>query len=97
MPGVPASLLAVEPHALRGSTRAYMPRSSGTSCFSSRTVEQTGIRSIVAYRLYLSSRHRAALCFHSDSPYAFDQIAISTGAIFAAFQRLHDASRQLGR
>lgn len=26
----------------------------------------------------------AALCFYSDWPYAFDQIAISTGAIFAA-------------
>jgi len=57
-------------------------------CFSSRTVEQTGIRSIVAYRLYLSSRHRAALCFYSDWPYAFDQIAISTGAIFAAYASL---------
>jgi hypothetical protein len=56
--------------------------------FSRRTVEETGVRSIVAYRLYLSSRHRAALCFYSDWPYAFDEIAISTGAIFAAYTSL---------
>src|SRR5919202_1078949 len=57
-------------------------------CFSARTVEETGVRSIVAYRLYFSSRHRAALCFYSDWPYAFDEIVISTGAIFAAYTSL---------
>jgi hypothetical protein len=57
-------------------------------CFSTRTVEETGVRSIVAYRLYFGSRHRAALCFYSDWPYAFDEIAISTGAIFAAYASL---------
>jgi hypothetical protein len=56
--------------------------------FSHRTVAETGVRSIVAYRLALSSRHRAALCFYSDWPFAFDQIAISTGAIFAAYTSL---------
>lgn len=53
-----------------------------------RTVEETGILSVVAYRLYFSSHHRAALSFYSDWPYAFDQIAISTGAIFAAYASL---------
>lgn len=56
--------------------------------FGRRTVEETGIRSIVAYRLHLSSRHRAALCCYSDWPFAFDQLAISTGAIFAAYTSL---------
>jgi hypothetical protein len=59
-----------------------------------RTVDETGILSIVAYRLYFSSRHRAALSFYSNWPYAFDQIAISTGAIFAAYASLA-ASQQL--
>lgn len=56
--------------------------------FSRRAVDETGVRSIVAYRLYFSSRHRAALSFSSDWPYAFDEIAISTGAIFAAYASL---------
>ena len=36
---------------------------------------------------YLSSRHCALNCY-SDWPFAFDQIAISTGAIFAAYTSL---------
>jgi ANTAR domain len=56
--------------------------------FSRRTVTETGVRSIVAYRLHLSSRHRAALCFYSDWPFAFDEVAISMGAIFAAYTSL---------
>jgi len=46
------------------------------------------ITSAVSYRLYLGSRHRAALTFHSDWPHAFDNLALSTGAIFAAYASL---------
>jgi ANTAR domain/GAF domain len=53
--------------------------------FGSRVVDELGIRSIVSYRLYLSRRHRAALSFYSDWPHAFDDVAITTGAIFAAY------------
>jgi ANTAR domain/GAF domain len=53
--------------------------------FGSRVVEELGVRSIVSYRLYLSRRHRAALSFYSDWPHAFDDLAITTGAIFAAY------------
>lgn len=56
--------------------------------FGARVIDRTGIRSIVSYRLYLSSNHRAALTFYSDWPYAFDDVAIATGAIFAAYGSL---------
>jgi hypothetical protein len=56
--------------------------------FGQRTVEETGMLSVLSYRLYLSARHRAALSFYSDWPHAFDQVAISTGAIFAAYASL---------
>lgn len=54
--------------------------------FGARVTTATSIRSIVSYRLYLSSEQRAALTFHSDWPYAFDDVA--TGAIFAAYGSL---------
>lgn len=56
--------------------------------FGSRVTETTGIRSIVSYRLHLSPNHRAALTFYSNWPYAFDELAIATGAIFAAYGSL---------
>ena len=56
--------------------------------FGARVLESTGIRSIVSYRLYFSTRHRAALSFYSDWPHAFDELAIATGAIFAAYGSL---------
>lgn len=56
--------------------------------FGTRVAADTQIRSIVSYRLYLSPRHRAALTFYSDWPYAFDDLAIATGAIFAAYGSL---------
>jgi hypothetical protein len=64
------------------------PANGGRDGPSVDSSDETGVPSIVAYRLYLSSRHRAALCFYSDWPYAFNQIAISTGAIFAAYTSL---------
>lgn len=56
--------------------------------FGARVTDATNIRSIVSYRLYLSPDHRAALTFYSNWPYAFDDIAIATGAIFAAYGSL---------
>lgn len=53
--------------------------------FGSRVVEQVGIRSVVGYRLHLASGVRAALTFYSDWPHAFDDLAIATGSIFAAY------------
>jgi hypothetical protein len=53
--------------------------------FGSRAVEQLGIRSVVGYRLYLSPGVRAALTFYSEWPHAFDDLAIATGSIFAAY------------
>jgi ANTAR domain len=53
--------------------------------FGRRVVEQLGIRSVAGYRLYLAPRVRAALTFYSDWPHAFDDLAIATGSIFAAY------------
>lgn len=55
----------------------------------------TSVRSIAAYRLYLSPQHRAALMFYSDWPDAFDDLAIATGAIFAAYCSLTVTSNVL--
>lgn len=56
--------------------------------FGARVAETTGVRSIVSYRLYLSPDHRAALTFYSTWPHAFDELALATGAIFAAYGSL---------
>lgn len=53
--------------------------------FGGRVVDATGVRSILSYRLYLGPRHRSALSFYSNWPYAYDNLAITTGAIFAAY------------
>lgn len=53
--------------------------------FAARVVDTTDIRSIVSYRLYLGPDHRAALTFYSDWPHAFDDVAVATGAILAAY------------
>jgi len=53
--------------------------------YGTRVTEETGIRSLLSYRLYLGRGMRAALSFYSDWPFAFDELAITTGAIFAAY------------
>ncbi len=51
-----------------------------------RQAEQVaGIRSIIAFRLYLTDSHRGALNFFSTQLDAFDEDAVATGAIFAAY------------
>jgi hypothetical protein len=61
--------------------------------FAGRLVDELAVRSIVSYRLYLGPHDRAALSFYSDWPDAFDNLAITTGAIFAAYCSLAMFSR----
>ncbi len=53
--------------------------------FGPRVVEELGVRSIAAYRLYLGPDHRAALVVTSSWPHAFDDLTLAVGAIFAAY------------
>lgn len=50
-----------------------------------RLVEETSVRSILACRIYLSKRHRATLNLYSSWPHAFDDHAVPTTAILAAY------------
>jgi hypothetical protein len=50
-----------------------------------RACQELGVHSVACYRLLLGPDHRAALMFVSDWPYAFDELAESIGAIFAAY------------
>ncbi len=63
--------------------------------FGPNVVDRLGIRSTIAYRLYLAPRLRAALVLHSDWPYAFDDLAIATGSIFASYCSLAVITDQL--
>jgi hypothetical protein len=56
--------------------------------FGERVLNELNIRSMLAYRLYLSAERRAALIFCSDWPHAFDDLAIAIGAIFASYSSL---------
>lgn len=53
--------------------------------FAHQATRDSGVHSIASYRLYLGPQHRAALTFYSDWPHAFDELAIATGSIFAAY------------
>jgi hypothetical protein len=53
--------------------------------FGARALDELNLRSVSAYRLYLGPSRRAALMFVSSWPYAFDEAALATGAIFAAY------------
>jgi hypothetical protein len=63
--------------------------------FGRQATDRTGVRSILSYRLYLGRNRRGALSFYSDWPYAFDEVAIATGAIFAAYCSLALISNHL--
>lgn len=47
-----------------------------------------GIGSMLSFRLYLTSRERAALTFYATRTNAFDSASVATGAIFAAYASL---------
>ncbi len=53
--------------------------------FGPEVFAQLGVRSMACYRLHLGPQHKAALVFVSDWPYAFDEVAISVGAILASY------------
>jgi hypothetical protein len=72
--------------------------------FAARAVSETGIRSMLSFRLFLSQKERAALNFYAHSPRAFDSLSLSIGAIFSAYASLtlinelnRDESMQLHR
>ena len=60
--------------------------------FGPRLVDELGLRSVVSYRLHLGSERRAALCWYSHWPYAFDDLTVATGALFAAYCSLTGSS-----
>jgi hypothetical protein len=66
----------------------YLPDDPRWPVFGPRVADATGFTSVVTYRLYLGAGHRAALCFYSDWSQAFDDLAIATGSIFAAYASL---------
>jgi hypothetical protein len=53
--------------------------------FARRAVEETGVRSMLSYRLFLNDGNRGALNFYAMKPDAFDMSAVATGSIFAAY------------
>lgn len=56
--------------------------------FAARAVTETGIRSMLSFRLFLTSNDRATLNFYSRQPRAFTPMSQSTGAIFASYASL---------
>ena len=53
--------------------------------FARRAVAETGVRSMLSYRLFLNDGNRGALNFYAMKPDAFDMSAVATGSIFAAY------------
>jgi transcriptional regulator with GAF, ATPase, and Fis domain len=51
--------------------------------FSARAAEETGVRSILAFRLFVEEDTLGALNLYSDRPSAFDQEDRAVGAVFA--------------
>lgn len=49
---------------------------------------QAGVRSMLSFRLFLTSTERASLNFYSERRDAFDPMALSLGAIFASYASL---------
>jgi len=56
--------------------------------FAKRAVDETGVRSMLSFRLFLTDTHRGALNFYASVPGAFADLSISTGAIFASYTSL---------
>jgi hypothetical protein len=53
--------------------------------FARRAVAETGVRSMLSFRLFLNDGNRGALNFYAMKPDAFDMSAVATGSIFAAY------------
>ncbi|MCW2538902.1 MAG: hypothetical protein JWN95_627 [Frankiales bacterium] len=56
--------------------------------FAQLAVSETGVRSMLCFRLFLTETERAALNFYALRPQAFDSSSLATGAIFAAYTSL---------
>ncbi|MCW2523876.1 MAG: hypothetical protein JWO63_2211 [Frankiales bacterium] len=56
--------------------------------FGPRAYAETGIRSMLCLRLFLTGEHRASLNFYSPEPAAFDEASLATAAMFAAYASL---------
>jgi hypothetical protein len=56
--------------------------------FAAQAVRETGIRSMLSYRLYLSGDDRGALNFYASRADAFPLPSLATGSIFAAYASL---------
>ncbi|MGI9092487.1 MAG: GAF and ANTAR domain-containing protein [Mycobacteriales bacterium] len=53
--------------------------------FGPAAVRETGVRSMLSYRMFVGPRHRAALNFYATAVDAFDDDAVAVGAILAAY------------
>jgi len=53
--------------------------------FAKRAVDETGVRSMLSFRLFLNDGNRGALNFYAMKPDAFDMSSVATGSIFAAY------------
>lgn len=56
--------------------------------FGPRAASETGVRSMLSFRLFLTEGQHGALNFYAGTPGAFDTLALSTGAIFASYTSL---------
>lgn len=56
--------------------------------FGPRAASETGVRSMLSFRLFLTADQHGALNFYASTPDAFDSLALSTGAIFASYTSL---------
>jgi hypothetical protein len=56
--------------------------------FAPRVIEQTGVRSMLSYRLYLTDAQRGALNFYAEQPDAMGELAVGIGAVFASYASL---------
>jgi hypothetical protein len=72
--------------------------------FGPRAYAETGVRSMLCIRLFLTGEHRASLNFYSPEPGAFAEASLATASIFAAYASLvqlnsihQDASMNLQR
>ena len=69
-----------------------------------RLVDQTPVRSILSFRLFLTEQNRAALNLYATRPAAFTDQSTATGAMFAAYASMaliaaarHDSANHLLR
>ncbi|OBB92087.1 GAF and ANTAR domain-containing protein [Mycobacterium sp. 852002-40037_SCH5390672] len=57
-------------------------------CYRRYALEQTPIRSILSYELYVDHSSMAALNFYADRPQAFSEESVEVGAVFATHTAL---------